>query len=713
MKKTKLFLSISGLCLALSVLVFGVFAATQVDYSISGQIIYEVTDAYIEADTKIYASEVPAGFSTTYDTAVALKSPVPNLSKLNLVEYDVSDIVDDFSFNSLTSAQSTCEFDNVALSGYYGYYFVITAKNLSQDVQVYVTADAVSDSDNVMVVSSGLVPSITPGGSKIVIALMVEDATTDIDTENYTLTMRAGSVVESDFTLVNDSTLGWTISQKTGITYSGPLVIPESVDGQAVECVGDFSGLTNVTEIYVPESITAFAAHCFEGCSSLATLTVPFIGSTSAAEDVQALVYFFATEDPEDDDFYSASQGRNMGSYNLGYLPYSLKTLTVTSAVKLRGGSGYSKFASTFGSAKIDNILITSNVLTELPTCSFQDSELKHVYISSSVEEIVSDCFGGCDNLTRVDIPSSVLSIGQNAFGSAFLDTLYRNGMAIATAYDDHTVRYLLATNTDDLPSKITREMLNGVVEIPDEAFSSSDITEAYIPASVKTIGSSAFSDCHDLTKVTIEGNGLQTIGVYAFSNCYNLKALSIPASVMIIDGMILAGCRSLESLTLPFIGKKNYSSISEMRAEECDGDTSDSSFDYCTTFAWYFETFGNSQYFVAVGGYQTYYVPKTLKYVEILEGCLNIFDGAFNDNYLACPITEIVIPSTFFSTIDESVVTTTFVKYVVSVAVRTTSFAFSLNTIYVFKTCEFVLLLLNVITDSPWPSAVTVKEPA
>ena len=694
MKKTKLFLSISGLCFALSVLVFGVFAATQVDYSISGQIIYEVTDAYVEVDTKIYASEIPAGFSATYDTAVALKSNAPNLSKLKLVEYDVSAIVSDFSYNSLDSGESTCEFDDVALSGYYGYYFVITTKNLSRDVQVYMTANATSASSNVMVVSSGLVPNVTAGGSKIVVALMVEDATDAISTQDYTLTMKAGSVVGSSFTFeevevtFNEGTENevttnkMVISQKDGAIYSDVLVIPEQIDGVDVEGVGDFSGLSGIKEIYVPECIEYFEEHCFDNLRSLETLTVPYIGRTS--DDARVLGYLFTSEDPEDDDFYEAYYGsrakKPTGSESLySYIPCSLKIVTVTNASTILGfdnGERKRTWYGAFAGTQIDTVIVSSVVITSFDNCLFSGSGIKHVYIPSNIEYIQGRCFGDCTNLAKVDIPSSVQHIVPAYVGSSecsfegtpFLNSLYRNGMAIATAYDDNTVRWLLATDTNNLPTKITREMLNGVSQIPRGAFSGSDITEAYIPASVKEIGIYAFEYCSELSKVTIEGavenidssafagctslqsikfnDGLLTVGEQAFEGCTSLKSIYIPSTVTEIGEKIFKGCASLESITVPFIGKKNYSSINQMRTEECNGDTSDSSMDYATTFAWFF---GDSEEngLVAVAGYDIYYVPSALRYVEVLEGCLNMFEWAFNDDNAACPITEIVIPST------------------------------------------------------------------
>ena len=60
MKKSKLLLSIISLCFSLAVLTFGVFAANQVNYTISGNISYAVTDAYVQITTRMYRSPVEA-----------------------------------------------------------------------------------------------------------------------------------------------------------------------------------------------------------------------------------------------------------------------------------------------------------------------------------------------------------------------------------------------------------------------------------------------------------------------------------------------------------------------------------------------------------------------------------------------------------------------------------------------------------------------------
>ena len=567
MKKIKLFFSIASFCFSLAVLCFGVFAATKVGFSISGKMTYEVVDAYIEIDTDIYGSLSSVDFNEAYETAVALNGNSPNLNKLDVEKLNLS--AKNFKYNSLEENTGNCEIDGVDLIGYYGYYFVITVKNLSKDVQVYMTADAVIDSDNVLIINSGIVPSVDISGSKIVVAMIIENSTQPIDTESFTVTMQAGAVDESNFILYDDDEFGmYGIAKKDGVTYTGPLVIPEQIDGTPVECIGDFSNLTSVTEIYVPQSILAIKEHCFEGCSSITRLTVPFIGSDNTVAGAEVLGYFFTTEDPDNnDDFYMAQQiysTNEVGEVERlfeYYIPYSLNTVTITNCYKLIGSipnyedlpaamMGYYE-ESVFMNTKIKEILITSKNITSLDKILFYKSEVEHVYLSNSITDIsgglfaycsniknvkfpntiasisngcfdhctsltsvvipnhitkiCSNAFNGCTSLTSVLIPSSVRSIGTDAFyNTPFLQNLYSNNLAITSACDNNSIKYLLGANKNSITT-ITPQQLEGVVTIPRGLFySSTSLVSVKLPTSVKYVEDMAFYDCQNLESIEL-----------------------------------------------------------------------------------------------------------------------------------------------------------------------------------------------------------------
>ena len=96
-----------------------------------------------------------------------------------------------------------------------------------------------------------------------------------------------------------------------------------------------------------------------------------------------------------------------------------------------------------------------------------------------------------------------------------------------------------------------------GVTYIGKEAFK--DCSKLYtivIPDNVKTIEQNAFADCSSLTTVTFEkGSQLKTIGggssyYGAFSYCTALTSIEIPASVETIGASAFKGCSSLATVT-------------------------------------------------------------------------------------------------------------------------------------------------------------------
>ena len=82
MKKFKLTMSVATMCLALAVLCFGVFSATQVTYTIGGSISYEVNDVFADVKTRVYAS--------SFKDKSTLSTKVSTLAESG----DVSDLTD-------------------------------------------------------------------------------------------------------------------------------------------------------------------------------------------------------------------------------------------------------------------------------------------------------------------------------------------------------------------------------------------------------------------------------------------------------------------------------------------------------------------------------------------------------------------------------------------------------------------------------------------
>ena len=110
-------------------------------------------------------------------------------------------------------------------------------------------------------------------------------------------------------------------------------------------------------------------------------------------------------------------------------------------------------------------------------------------------------------------------------------------------------VETLLKSDAVVIPSEIDGL---GVIGVGSNVFSNcSDLTSVTIPDSVTSIGESAFYNCSSLTNVTI-GSGVTNIGPYSFSGCSRLTSVEIPNSVTSIGSSAFSGCSGLKDVVVP-----------------------------------------------------------------------------------------------------------------------------------------------------------------
>ena len=120
-----------------------------------------------------------------------------------------------------------------------------------------------------------------------------------------------------------------------------------------------------------------------------------------------------------------------------------------------------------------------------------------------------------------------------------------------------------------EIPSQVTYSGTTYSVTLIDAyAFSEcTDLTSVTIPYSVTKIGYGAFQYCTGLTSVTIP-NGVRKIDGYAFNSCMGLTSVTIPYSVTSIGEFAFGNCLSLTSLTFNAWGKLWW--IGEYAFREC-----------------------------------------------------------------------------------------------------------------------------------------------
>ena len=183
----------------------------------------------------------------------------------------------------------------------------------------------------------------------------------------------------------------------------------------------------------------------------------------------------------------------------------------------------------------LKNLDIAEVNITALPTQAFYNSKnVEHLILPNTLITIGEEMFYQSD-LRSVVIPTNVTTVGYSAFKrcSSLTTVTFEKESQLKTIGGD----YYYGGAFSDCTA----------------------LTSIEIPASVETIGNTAFSDCSQLATVTFEkGSQLKTIGggyyssYYhgAFSDCSSLTSIEIPASVETIEATAFKRCSKLTTVT-------------------------------------------------------------------------------------------------------------------------------------------------------------------
>lgn len=150
--------------------------------------------------------------------------------------------------------------------------------------------------------------------------------------------------------------------------------------------------------------------------------------------------------------------------------------------------------------------VVLPNGITIIPDFAFRNcSELSSINIPESVTTIKTEAFKGCNKITSFIVPRNVTSISSSAFDY---------GNFVSLSVETENLVYDSRDNSNTIIETSTNKLIRG-------------ISTSFIPSSVKSIDTSAFSKSTALTSIDIP-SGVNSIGNLAFSSCTGLTVANI-----------------------------------------------------------------------------------------------------------------------------------------------------------------------------------------
>jgi hypothetical protein len=333
----------------------------------------------------------------------------------------------------------------------------------------------------------------------------------------------------------------------------GAVAIPSSFGGLTVTCVGEEAfANSGITSISFANTVTNIGVEAFYGCGGLSSVTIP-TNITVIAEGAFAVCVNLKTMSvAANNAFYSSSKGVifDKSGKTLVECPGGLNatSYTIASTVTNIGEAAFE------GCINLTNVTVPASI-TSIGEYVFADSyNMTGITLPAGLTNIEDHAFYGCNGLESLAIPASVTSIGAEAFYSCYdlaSVTIPTNVNSIGPG----AFAWCIGLKTITVAGQNSSySSVNGVLFDKGQATLvqyPAGLGGSYtIPASVTSIGASAFEGCQTLINVTIPSS-VTGIGDYAFGYCYDLASAAIPAGITNFGAYAFYGCNDLTNLTI------------------------------------------------------------------------------------------------------------------------------------------------------------------
>ena len=360
------------------------------------------------------------------------------------------------------------------------------------------------------------------------------------------------------YNIISPTTVCVTHNGSIGKTYSGDVVIPETVNHGDIDYVvssigeGAFYRSWQLISVTLPGSITSIGDYAF-GNSGLSSISIP-ANVTSIGERAFNDCYIRSIVIPD-----------NVESIGKSAFEYcrNLSSITFGNGITYIGKSVF------YGCSGLTSVVIPENVVLIEEYAFIICSNLVSVTIPNSVTNIRERAFNDCA-LESVFIPESVIDMSLEAFDCSLTvsdkNPRYAASEGVLFNKDfSELIRYPEKKTAPDytIPNSVVTikprafmycknlksvTIPDCVTSIEEEAFYDSGLTSIVVPESITELKYAVFGECYRLQSVTIS-NGVTSIGEGTFAMCSNLQSVTIPASVASIAGDAFYKCSSLTDI--------------------------------------------------------------------------------------------------------------------------------------------------------------------